>query len=786
MDARTLTTTKPHGEAALPVGALFAGRYLVRGHVGTGGMGHVYRVLDQSLEEEVALKTVLPHTLSRDALSRFRDEVRLARKVTHKNVARVYDIGEHGDVHFLTMELIEGESLRRRLRRGARLPVGDALAIAADVADGIAAAHAAGVVHSDLKPGNVMIDSSGGVHVIDFGVAHRVAPGLSERHRAGTLEYMAPEQLVSGEAGTAADVYALGLLLFEMLAGARPFHGDTGQEVARARVASAAPDVRIFVGVSDAVSLLVERLLARDPSDRPSASDAARELRRLAEREPEEASTRPDPWEETTELIRFAPAPAPGALAYTLAVLPFRLAGEEDGLEVRNLAAGLTETLRQILTLTRGLRVRPALPPPPPGASKDELLPLSPSADTDDGGGRPAGLALDVDAIVEGTIRRAGDAIHIEVQLLEVESGKRLWSSEYQGRVGSVVDMQDRAAKKIAERLRLQLSTNAFKGTISDEAMAAYLSARPDIRQGAVADVVAGYDVMERCLTLAPEFLPAWAARALAAARLWMLPYDQGRDWMKIAHDAVTDALSRAAGIPDTHLAAALHAEQRGAFRDAVKHLEDALKLAPAFAEAHELLGRLEVESGRVTEGVRRLRLAADLDRRCLSSLCYVERAARFRGRHDVAARTAARTARESRAVEPLLLTLRIGLWTGHLEDRDVVARRVGELAVDPPRTLFRQLLEVVDGAPPAQLLEALEELARQRHGTRYAMLMQQLIAEICGMRGPRERVLAAVESAVAGGLFDLEWLDHCPALESVMQEPRFLAARASVASRVA
>src|SRR5262249_37071176 len=191
---------------------------------GVGGMGRVYRAIDRELGETVALKLLLKELVNSEAMvDRFRQEVRLARKVTHRNVARTFDIGEHGGEKFLTMELVGGESLSRVLARRGALPEVEALAVARQICDGIAAAHGVGIVHRDLKPDNVLVEEGGRIVITDFGIARSDRPDASSPTvggAIGTPAYMAPEQ-VEGSASVdgRADVYAFGAMLFEMVTG---------------------------------------------------------------------------------------------------------------------------------------------------------------------------------------------------------------------------------------------------------------------------------------------------------------------------------------------------------------------------------------------------------------------------------------------------------------------------------------------------------------------------------------------------------------------------------------
>ena len=210
-------------------GAIIAGRYRLVSLLGRGGMGEVYRADDLTLDQTVALKFLSADVASdSDRLAQFHAELRIARQVSHKNVCRLYDLGDHEGRRFLTMEYVDGEDLATLLRRIGRLPHDKAVEIARQLCAGIAAAHERGVLHRDLKPANVMIDGDGNVRITDFGLA--VAAGDVNASRAGTPQYMAPEQLTGGTASVRSDLYALGLILFEMFTGKRVFEAKTFNE----------------------------------------------------------------------------------------------------------------------------------------------------------------------------------------------------------------------------------------------------------------------------------------------------------------------------------------------------------------------------------------------------------------------------------------------------------------------------------------------------------------------------------------------------------------------------
>ena len=255
-----------------PPGAILAGRYQIVGLLGRGGMGEVYRADDLSLDQTVALK-FLPDTVAEDParLARFRGEVSVARQVSHPNVCRVYDIGEADGHVFLSMEYIDGEDLATLLRRIGRLAPDKAAEMARQLCAGLAAAHDKGVLHRDLKPANVMIDGRGRVRLADFGLAGAVDEG--QTGLAGTPAYMAPEQFAGEPTSVASDIYALGLVLYEMFTGRAAFTGTTVGDLARQhRDTTPTSLTQVVADVDPAVDRVIQRCLSKNPADRPASA----------------------------------------------------------------------------------------------------------------------------------------------------------------------------------------------------------------------------------------------------------------------------------------------------------------------------------------------------------------------------------------------------------------------------------------------------------------------------------------------------------------------------------
>jgi len=275
VETRLPVTPRTPGRSAsssLAPGSIIAGRYRLVALLGKGGMGEVYRGEDLTLDHPVALKFLPAGTaVGESQLAQFHNELRTARQVSHKNVCRLYDLGEADGRRFLTMEYVDGEDLASLLRRIGRLPADKAIEIARQLCAGLAAAHERGVVHRDLKPANVMIDGDGNVRITDFGLA--VAAGAADAERAGTPQYMAPEQLAGKPATMQSDIYALGLILFEVFTGRRAFDAKTIADLIRQHESGQVTTPSSVVRDLDpAVERIILRCLEKDPAKRPPSA----------------------------------------------------------------------------------------------------------------------------------------------------------------------------------------------------------------------------------------------------------------------------------------------------------------------------------------------------------------------------------------------------------------------------------------------------------------------------------------------------------------------------------
>ncbi|PRQ02552.1 Serine/threonine-protein kinase PknL [Enhygromyxa salina] len=832
-----------HGDVTLSdgatpaVGKLFADRYEIEALLGRGGMGSVYRALDREVGEVVALKTLDIYAADDKAVERFRREVRLARRVTHRNTARTYDLGEHGGLRFLTMEYVEGHSLRAWLARRPR-PLA-AVEVTLQVAAGLQAAHEAGVIHRDLKPSNIMIEASGRVVITDFGIARTSeAEGQSQTGGVlGTPAYMAPEQVEGKPVDPRTDVYALALILVEMLTGKLPFSGGNVFAVAMARLNPELPELRASGRIPEPLIGPIERALCRDPEGRfRSAAAFARALERVREllgdqtlagaelggwQDADDWAPASDPAETLASLAESgvgelgggdaAEAPTqhsiaedsplrsssatqltatsertglrlpmpttsagPRTGARALAVLPFRYRGPADS---DFIADALLDELTDVLSMTRGLKV----------TSSGATARLTSAGDRDP---RSLGTELGVELVVDGTIQLAGERLRIAARMLDVDSGFQLWNERFDGQLEDVFELQDKMGKRIAEALRVELEIFEHRELADVEAIESYLRARqakikwrlrgPD---GAVTHYRA---VLER----APGFKPAMAGLALACMRAWFMPEDERDadiDWAGVAKAAVEHAMAEAPNFAETQIAAASWAVQGGFYREAAAHLREALRIAPTSALAHEYLGRLQTEAAHPELGISHLELALSLDpglHWCLADLArYKALRGDYDGYTELMDQLLTQTERHHATAQ--LMQMRVGAWR-----RDAARVREALAQLDPDssdegaRTIRQYGPPLLGPYDP----EALEQehammLSVVKNG-RLRTFMHQLFAEQAAFHGDRERAVAHLHEAGQLVLVDLDWLDNCPLFDDLRHDPRFVTLRAKVRAR--
>jgi TolB-like protein len=453
-----------------------------------------------------------------------------------------------------------------------------------------------------------------------------------------------------------------------------------------------------------------------------------------------------------------------------IAVLPFRHHGPDSE---RHISEVLGDELIDLLASTKGLRVLAS------GATARYAA----SGDRDP---RIVGRELGVELVVDGSVSvgaRPNPRIRVSARLLEVGNGSQIWSERIEGSLADVFEMQDMLGKRIAEALRLQLEHIGHVGTVSEEVIESYLRARALARSigpwtgpdGAVAE-------FERCLALAPGFRPALAGYALACLRGWFMPRGDTRDWAELTRTAVEAARANAGDLAETQLAIAMLAVQHGEFHEAAVALYQALRLAPTYANAHDYLGRLQLEAGRAEQGVRHAELALELDPSlnwCLRDL------ARHHALHGDRDRFEHRLA-QFKLVNPMgagVLETRTAIWFGDL-DR---ARRAHESLEAPVRAQmgpFAELLLRPNLPPEFEAERWILPMAQMQSTPRGFTLSRQMGAEVMARHGQDELAMRLIHEAAQSVLVDLDWLDHCPLFTRLRERSDFMQIRDRVSDR--
>ena len=598
------------------------GTYEIRSLIGVGGMGEVYRARDLRLDRDVALK-LLPEEVasSPERLARFEREARIAAGLRHPGIVVLYSLEEESETRFLTMELIEGEPLSSLIATGTALPLTRVLEISAALADALAAAHRNGVVHRDLKPGNIMVTSDGWVKILDFGLAKLAAPPLphgpkdaelttefapvsAEGMVLGTLPYMAPEQIRGEEADPRTDLFALGVILFELAVGRRPFEGRTSADMSSAILRDEPPPLsRLRSDLGPDLERIVNRCLRKEPRDRvQSATEIARELRVALSGDVETAVS-----PVTGETV--APRPAP-----SVAVLPFvnRSRSEEE----EYFSDGLADELLNMLTKIRGLKV----------AARTSSFYFK---------GRNASLAeigsaLRVSTILDGSVRKAGDRVRITVQLIRMEDGYHLWSETYDRTLDDIFTVQDDIARCVVRELSGTLlgtsprteseldaeMVRASRGRgRSPEAHRLYLLARHFIDGATREGIRKGRAHLEEALRIDEDYALAWSE----ISRTYIIESDFGwipsKEGYALARDAAERALSLEPDLPEGHSRMGwILMSHDWNWQGAERAYRRALELAPGNASILNGAATIALTLGHVERSIRLYRESLEQD----------------------------------------------------------------------------------------------------------------------------------------------------------------------------
>ncbi len=584
-------------------------QYNIVERLGVGGMGVVYKARDTRLKRWVALKFLPPvHSDDTEARERFVVEARAAAALDHPNICTIHEIGETDDGEpFIAMAYYAGRTLKNRQAQ-ERLAIAEVLEIAASVAEALACAHGAAIIHRDVKPGNVILTERGEVKLLDFGLAKTQGVTLTQAGMAmGTVAYMSPEQAHGGPIDHRTDIWSWGVMFYEMLSGELPFRGASHWALLYSIVHRDPAPLASHLGIPEPVMLITTRALARDPARRfPDMASLLTELRGVQGVTPAPPvatapPTAPAPLAATAPMsAALTPHPTPSN-APSIAVLPF--ADMSPGRDQDYFCEGVAEEILNALTRVRRLRV----------ASRTS------SFQAQDAGAREIGERLGVSSILEGSVRKAGNRLRVTVQLIGTADGYHLWSDRYDREIEDVFAVQDDIAESIVRALRGVLTDDDRRmlgeaQTASIEAYDYYLRGRQFLHQFRRSGMEHARQLFHRAVEADPEYAPAYAALAFCGYYLYRL-FGHAKVDLQAADVASRKAVSLAPELAESHVARGLlsfalterHAE-------AERALTTALRLNPDLYEANYFFARFCLRQGKLERAAELFERASEID----------------------------------------------------------------------------------------------------------------------------------------------------------------------------
>jgi eukaryotic-like serine/threonine-protein kinase len=588
------------------------GRYEIIAPLGSGGMGEVYRARDERLDRQVAVK-VLPLRFAQDAdrLARFEREAKAVAALSHPNILAIHDYGTEQGICFAVVELLEGETLRQSLAR-APLPWREALAFVAAIADGLAAAHSRGIIHRDLKPTNLFLTADGRVKILDFGLARfePEAPVGAETisyHSVltdpgtvmGTVGYMPPELIRGLPVDARGDLFSLGCVLYEMVAGRCPFQGNTAAETTAAILRDEPPALAsIGTDVPSQVESVIRQCLAKEPAERfPSAKALACALRVLLSGS--DLASVP-----TTRSNRRGPLRRRRATIPSLAVLP--LANTNLDPDTEYLSDGITDSIINALSQLPGLRV----------LARSTVFRFK-GREVDP---QEVGRTLKVQAVLTGQLVRRGNRLVLTASLLDVKDGSQLWGEQYNRELSELLVLERAIAQEIAGKLHLRLTGEQKRRlsqplTTSPEAYQFYLRGRHHWNKRTEDGLKTSIKLFGQAIDIDPTYALAYTGVADAYLNLGGWGHLPFREAYPLAKAAAMRALAIDETFAEAHVSLAMaQKEYDWDWPNAGRAYERALELNPNYAVAYQWYGEYLAAVGRHQEAITAFKRAIELD----------------------------------------------------------------------------------------------------------------------------------------------------------------------------
>jgi len=622
------------------------GCYRLEAVAGVGGMGVVYLAWDERLGRKVALKLLPQSMVTNEAdLQRLEREARTASALNHPNIVTIHDIGEVDSTHYVATEFIEGTTLRERMTKGP-IPPNEAVDIAAQVASALCVAHRAGIVHRDIKPENIMLRPDGYVKVLDFGIAKltqqetlgtttmlRAQPATQQSMVLGTTRYMSPEQAMAQQVDARSDLWSLGVVLYEMLAGSVPFEGETATAVIAAIFESNPQPLKHRTPiVPSALQTVVDRSLRKDPAERyQTAEEMLSELHAIKEKGDSIAGRRAR-WIAVAAVAamlvglalfyasrsgRTAPTRATAMTEKSIAVLPFENLNKDE--EDAFFAGGVQDEILTDLAKVADLKV----------ISRTSVMKYKSDLERNL---REIANTLGVSHVVEGSVQRAGERVRVNVQLIDARNDAHLWAEHYDRDVADVFAIQSEIAQQIANQLRAKLSV-AEKAAIAERpttdlvAYAFYTKAKDlawDLAwndwEGAEKSLNRKVELLEKATQRDPIFALAYCALAKTQCDLFLATgaefSDVSRTRLELAKKAADAALQIRPDLGEAHLELARYYFCAGDFDRARDELTIVRRTLPNNSEALYIAARIDRRQNRWDDSLANYQKASELDPR--------------------------------------------------------------------------------------------------------------------------------------------------------------------------
>jgi len=784
--------------------------YRVVEKIGEGGQGTVYKVIDTSLDREAVIK-VLPPDLTDSAsnLARFEREARLASSLDHPNICTIFGLHKVGDIHFIAMQYIEGRNVRE-LVGGQPLDLRQALSIAIQVTDALAAAHARGIAHRDIKARNVMVTRSGAVKVLDFGLAKLIQgphtgssdPQLTEVGVPyGTSTYAAPEQAQGLKADHRADIFSTGVLLYEMLVGTWPFRGKTALDV-RYAVVYHQPKPIVEARGDDSPALrriqeILDKSLAKAPEDRYQKIEemraALQEVLREIDVDMSFGSTLTDaplsaarslapkpasPWTTSRKVIAALGLVLILGLAFlafrpnrqaaevdssidSLAVLPFKNADPNN----EYLSDGITESLIDSLSRLPNLKVK----------SSSTVFHYK-GRETDP---TKIGRELGVSALLSGTVSQVGDDLSVSVELIDVRDDSHIWGERYGRKVSEVVALPQQISRDVSQRLRsrtenldhAQLTRNYSPDS---EAYRLYLQGRYNWNKRTVGGLRSGIDFFGKAIMRDQDYALAYAGLADCYLLLNVYNVTSADDSFPKAEAASRKALSINESLAEAHTSLAFVTYRYHLkWAEAEQYFKKAISLNPNYATAHQWYASYLAAVGRLDESVVEVRTARELEPFSLTIYSDYIRALYYAGRLDEARKESLKLVELDRTFVRAHYELGLVLEEEGKLDEAIAEFKIG-LKYVPDNIAGLTALghaQALAGrrAEAEKIIDRIEELSKQQYVSPF-----QTAVIYAGM-DERKRALDLLEKARDERFNWIPFIKVDPVLKNLRSEPRFV-----------